>query len=114
MNSLLSKIIKKTILPEKKGPEGETLEFTDFEMAKGFRELKINVFRAIRDIFLIGLGIASAAFGLEGFLLPSKFIDGGATGISLLISETRRSVSSIRWTQQRSQSRSHHRLSRAR
>ncbi|HTB99843.1 MAG TPA: YitT family protein, partial [Ferruginibacter sp.] len=29
----------------------------------------------------------SAAFGLEGFLLPTKFIDGGATGISLLISE---------------------------
>ena len=88
MKSLLSKIIKKTILPEKKGPSGERLEFTDFEMAKGFRELKINVFRAIRDIFLIALGIASAAFGLEGFLLPSNFIDGGATGISLLISET--------------------------
>jgi uncharacterized membrane-anchored protein YitT (DUF2179 family) len=32
-------------------------------------------------------GIASAAFGLESFLLPNNFIDGGATGISLLISE---------------------------
>jgi uncharacterized membrane-anchored protein YitT (DUF2179 family) len=32
------------------------------------------------------LGIASAAFGLEGFLLPNQFIDGGVTGISLLIS----------------------------
>ncbi|MEO6252157.1 MAG: YitT family protein [Ferruginibacter sp.] len=90
MNSLLAKIIRKTILPEKKGPSGETLEFTDFEMAKGFRELKINVLRATRDVFLIALGIASAAFGLEGFLLPSNFIDGGATGISLLISETTR------------------------
>jgi uncharacterized membrane-anchored protein YitT (DUF2179 family) len=88
MNSLLSKIIRRSILPEKKGPSGEKLEHTDFEMAKGFRELKINVFLAFRDIFLIALGIASAAFGLEGFLLPSKFIDGGATGISLLISET--------------------------
>ncbi|MEO6542401.1 MAG: YitT family protein, partial [Ferruginibacter sp.] len=88
MHSLLSKIIRKTILPEKKGPSGENLEHTDFEMAKGFRELKINVLRATRDVFLIALGIASAAFGLEGFLLPSKFIDGGATGISLLISET--------------------------
>ncbi|HEX2683775.1 MAG TPA: YitT family protein [Ferruginibacter sp.] len=87
MNSLLSRIIRKTILPEKKGPDGEKLEYTDFEMAKGFRELRINVLRAIRDVLLIALAIASAAFGLEGFLLPSNFIDGGATGISLLISE---------------------------
>jgi len=36
---------------------------------------------------LILLGIASAGFGLEGFLLPNNFIDGGAVGISLLISE---------------------------
>jgi uncharacterized membrane-anchored protein YitT (DUF2179 family) len=33
------------------------------------------------------LGILAAAFGLESFLLPSKFIDGGATGISLLVTE---------------------------
>lgn len=35
----------------------------------------------------MGLGIFSAAFGLESFLLPSSFIDGGATGISLLLAE---------------------------
>ncbi|MBV9988240.1 MAG: YitT family protein [Chitinophagaceae bacterium] len=56
-------------------------------MAKGFRELKITVFRGLKDVFLIAGGIASAAFGLESFLLPNNFIDGGATGISLLISE---------------------------
>lgn len=39
-----------------------------------------------KDIFYISLGIVSAAFGLESFLLPNRFIDGGATGISLLIS----------------------------
>jgi uncharacterized membrane-anchored protein YitT (DUF2179 family) len=43
--------------------------------------------RWIKDFILITTGIGSAAFGLEGFLLPTKFIDGGATGISLLISE---------------------------
>jgi len=32
------------------------------------------------------LGIFSAAFGFKGFLLTNHFIDGGATGISLLIS----------------------------
>lgn len=33
------------------------------------------------------LGILSAGFGLKGFLLPNGFIDGGVTGISLLINE---------------------------
>ena len=41
----------------------------------------------IKDAFFIVSGIFSAAFGLESFLLPNRFIDGGATGISLLISE---------------------------
>jgi uncharacterized membrane-anchored protein YitT (DUF2179 family) len=88
MNSLLSKIIRLTILPEKKGPSGEKQEYTDFEMAKGFRELKIILRRSVLDFFFISAGIIAAAFGLKGFLLPSNFIDGGATGISLLISET--------------------------
>lgn len=39
------------------------------------------------DILLIVTGVFSAAFGLEGFLLPNQFIDGGATGISLLVTE---------------------------
>ncbi len=41
----------------------------------------------LKDVFFILLGIFSAAFGLESFLLPNRFIDGGATGISLLIAE---------------------------
>lgn len=40
----------------------------------------------LRDVFFISTGIFSAAFGLESFLLPNSFIDGGATGISLLLS----------------------------
>ena len=35
-------------------------------------------------------GIVSAAFGLKGFLLSSRFIDGGVTGISMLISDVLR------------------------
>src|ERR1044071_151581 len=38
------------------------------------------------DIAVIALGILSAAFGLKGFLLSSHFIDGGVTGVSMLIS----------------------------
>ena len=42
----------------------------------------------IRGVFFITLGIFSASFGLKGFLLPNHFIDGGVTGISLLLSIT--------------------------
>ena len=45
-----------------------------------------NIIRHIKDLFLISTGIFSAAFGFKGFLLTNNFIDGGATGISLLIS----------------------------
>ena len=39
----------------------------------------------IKSIILIFLGINSAAFGLESFLIPNGFIDGGVTGISMLM-----------------------------
>lgn len=42
--------------------------------------------RVCLNISLIVLGIFSAAFGLKGFLLSSHFIDGGVTGISMLLS----------------------------
>lgn len=42
--------------------------------------------RYTKDIFLITCGIISACFGLKSFLMPNGFIDGGVTGISLLIS----------------------------
>jgi uncharacterized membrane-anchored protein YitT (DUF2179 family) len=41
----------------------------------------------LKDFIKISAGICSAAFGFKGFLLTNHFIDGGATGISLLISE---------------------------
>lgn len=39
----------------------------------------------LKHVFFISLGVLSAGFGLKGFLLPNGFIDGGVTGISLLI-----------------------------
>ncbi|SHG51105.1 YitT family protein [Flagellimonas flava] len=48
---------------------------------------KTNTGRIAKDSFFIVTGIFSAAFGLESFLLPNRFIDGGVTGISLLVSE---------------------------
>lgn len=43
-------------------------------------------FNIIKEYFLIALGVLTAGFGLEGFLIPNGFIDGGITGISLLVS----------------------------
>jgi len=39
----------------------------------------------IKSVVYSAVGILSAAFGLKGFLLPNDFIDGGATGIALLL-----------------------------
>lgn len=43
-------------------------------------------FRASKNVLLVVLGILSAGLGLKGFLLSSHFIDGGVTGISMLLS----------------------------
>lgn len=82
MNSLWKKIITRTTL--KKPKSGE--RYSDYKLAKGYRELKILIKRYLKDFILITAGIFSASFGFKGFLLTNHFIDGGATGISLLIS----------------------------
>ncbi len=45
----------------------------------------MDIKEALRDTGLVTTGIFSAAFGLKGFLLSSHFIDGGVTGISMLL-----------------------------
>lgn len=42
--------------------------------------------KEVPNIAMIILAIFSAAFGIKGFLLSSHFIDGGITGISMLLS----------------------------
>jgi len=46
------------------------------------------VARELRNAALIVLGVLSAGMGLKGFLLSSNFIDGGVTGISMLVAKT--------------------------
>ncbi|MEO5683561.1 MAG: YitT family protein [Chitinophagaceae bacterium] len=83
MNPLWSQIVTNTVYRKKSKQE----PLSPFEMAKGLRELRLNVWRHIKDTLLICSGIFAAGFGLKSFLLPTKFIDGGATGIALMISE---------------------------
>jgi uncharacterized membrane-anchored protein YitT (DUF2179 family) len=39
------------------------------------------------NVVLLIAGIFSAAMGIKGFLLSSRFIDGGVTGVSMLVSQ---------------------------
>jgi len=41
--------------------------------------------REFLNALSIALGVLAAAFGLKGFLLSSNFIDGGVTGVSMLL-----------------------------
>ena len=43
--------------------------------------------RISSEIFQIAIGILLASIGLKMFLLPNGFLDGGATGIAILLSE---------------------------
>lgn len=63
-------------------------QIDDSELSREVELLKVNITHITGDIVFILIGIVSAGFGLKGFLLPNLFIDGGAMGISLLISET--------------------------
>jgi len=81
MKEFINKIIIRSVLRE------QTVPYTSFQLAKGFRQLRLTLLEFLKDVVLIILGVSSAAIGIESFLLQAKFIDGGVTGISLLISE---------------------------
>jgi len=78
-----SVVVIDTLLKKLRGENN----FADISDARRYIEMKVEIKKTITDIFLIMLGILSAGFGLKGFLLPNQFLDGGATGISLLFSE---------------------------
>ena len=50
------------------------------------QSIKNKKTRLLKEGALIICGVVSACFGLKSFLMPSHFIDGGVTGISLLVS----------------------------
>lgn len=87
MPANLKNLITRFIIRREQKKNKDGIMITSYVLAKNFRVLKISSLRLIKDIVLIAAGIISAAFGLESFLLPNSFIDGGATGISLLLSE---------------------------
>jgi uncharacterized membrane-anchored protein YitT (DUF2179 family) len=62
-----------------------TKKSTRYQQAKNFWRKQRSISRMIRGVLFVLIGVLSAGFGLKGFLMPNDFIDGGVTGISLLI-----------------------------
>ena len=82
----LTQIIVQSALRQSKKKQHNNENYSSYRLAKKHREFLITVKRYCKDFLLITAGIFSASFGFKGFLLSNHFIDGGATGISLLIS----------------------------
>ncbi len=85
MNQILAKFTLQLIRRNKGNTDG--MPQSSYLLAKRVRKVQILSITWLKDILLIFFGILSAAFGLKSFLLPNLFIDGGATGIALLITE---------------------------
>jgi uncharacterized membrane-anchored protein YitT (DUF2179 family) len=86
MKVIWKKVLSITTLSHLKKVGQDNRKLSEYRLAKGLWELRIVAKRLFKDVILITAGIFSATFGFKGFLLTNHFIDGGATGISLLIS----------------------------
>jgi uncharacterized membrane-anchored protein YitT (DUF2179 family) len=89
LNHFLSKLIIKAekLLHGNRFSESR-VNYTSYRLAKSYRQLLISGRQSVKNFAFIVIGIFLAAFGFKGFLLTNQFIDGGATGISLLIAAT--------------------------
>lgn len=76
---LIAEKIRKRLIKKSPKPLAENA------LASEVNRMKVEISHLLRDFMFIVLGAVSASFGLRGFLLPNAFIDGGVTGISLLI-----------------------------
>lgn len=79
MSPILTKFLKQN--SKKKQSQENSSEYI---LAKKHMQYITSLKRNSKNLLLIVIGIFSASFGFKGFLLTNDFIDGGATGISLL------------------------------
>ncbi|MEZ4802215.1 MAG: YitT family protein [Gelidibacter sp.] len=84
MNPFVAKVLV-TIARKRVESDHPKIPATKREMVPVVRGLQVELVHALKEYFYIVIGVFSAGFGLKGFLLPNKFIDGGATGVSLLL-----------------------------
>ncbi|MGB8193872.1 MAG: YitT family protein [Chitinophagaceae bacterium] len=81
---MMGNIILTTVKSKFSRPPKQSRSYSRARKHFKTRRQRYNI---IKDIVLLVAGILSAGFGLKGFLIPNKFIDGGATGISLLLTQ---------------------------
>lgn len=84
MNSILNKLF--TFIARKKLESKHPLKPINSSLEESYaHKLRVEFRHNIKDNIFVLIGVFSASFGLNAFLLPNRFIDGGATGISLLL-----------------------------
>ena len=82
MNKFIQDIISKTIKRRFKKKHHQS---SYVQMA--IKNTNVELTNTLHNSGFIILAVLSASFGLKGFLLPNSFIDGGVTGIALIITE---------------------------
>lgn len=85
MNPFLANIIIRSTDKFKVNKKRPNEKPSEYRLAKKYRQLVMSFKRNFKNFILVVVGIFSASFGFKGFLLTNDFIDGGATGISLLV-----------------------------
>ena len=86
MNPLFKNIIVQTVVKnQKRKKNASPLEAAILE--KRVNNIEVEIIHELWDAFYLVLGVFAASFGLQGFLIPSSFIDGGVTGVSLMVKE---------------------------
>ncbi|WP_394873905.1 YitT family protein [Gaetbulibacter sp. M240] len=85
MNPFLSKILVDMARKKIRARRKVDKPISKKEIVPLVRKFQVELTHAVREYIFIIIGVFSAGFGLKGFLLPNHFIDGGATGISLLL-----------------------------
>ncbi|WP_100612875.1 YitT family protein [Confluentibacter lentus] len=85
MNSFISKILVEIARKSIKSKQKTDNPVSNKQIVPIVRRFEVEISHAIKEYIFIIIGVFSAGFGLKGFLLPNRFIDGGATGMSLLL-----------------------------
>lgn len=85
MNPLFSKFLIDVARKRIEAKQLKKQPVAPVQLDRVLNNIKVELSHAIKEFIFIIIGVCSAGFGLKGFLLPNHFIDGGATGISLLL-----------------------------
>lgn len=85
MNPIFSKILIDIARKKLESKQKTSSPISKKEIVPLVRTFQVELSHAIKEYIFIIIGVFSAGFGLKGFLLPNRFIDGGATGMSLLL-----------------------------